>query len=47
MDDPIMPEALGKPTPEPAHKFFIHRSSSTQPDGTPVDLEVHHNPVEL
>ena len=47
MDDPIMPEAVVQPTAPPAAKYFCHRWRGLQPDDTPVDLEVHHNPVEL
>lgn len=45
MDDPIMPEPIVQPEPEP--KPAAHRFIDQQPDGTVVDIEVHHAAVEL
>lgn len=47
MDDPVMPEPLIQPRPEPETKLAVQKITDTQPDGTPVVIEVHHNPAEL
>jgi hypothetical protein len=45
MDEPAMPQPLGQqPAAEP--KPFV-RKLTDEHDGTPVDLEIHHNAVEL
>lgn len=45
MEDPVMPApvALPEPTPKP----FVRRMTAHEPDGTLVELEIHHNAAEL
>lgn len=44
MDDPpVLPAPIVLTEAIP----YVHKASGEQPDGTRVDIEVHHNPVEL
>lgn len=44
MDDPpVSPKPVVLPEAIP----YVHKARGVQPDGTPVEIEVHHNPVEL
>jgi hypothetical protein len=45
MDEPIMPEPITQPTPEP--KPSVRQVVDERPDGTRVELEIHHNAPEL
>jgi hypothetical protein len=43
MDEPIMPEPITQPPPPP----FVRQIIDHKPDGTVVEVEVHHNAEEL
>ena len=47
MDDPLMSEPITQPKPKPEPKPFVRQVVDERPDGTKVELEIHHNAPEL
>jgi hypothetical protein len=42
-----MDEEAIMPQPAQPEAPIVHKATGRQPDGTLIEVEVHHNPVEL